>query len=161
MEFVNYYILLSRQMKINCSEKIVVVLRTTVAVFHATGVRTHGLQRMLVAVARLLFFGITAAGLSNWAFRPFDDTVAAGAWTWSTTTTTIVSSCSSSFAGFPYFKHASIFCRDPGDGYELTALAELPGMGLPAALDGRMQQLVHPDVKDEVHHMLQLGLMRL
>ena len=53
-------------------------------------------------------------------------------------------------------KQASVFCHNPHYGYELTTPSKLPGMGLPGASDGRIEQLIHPDIKNEFHYILHL-----
>lgn len=56
-------------------------------------------------------------------------------------------------------KRPSMFCQNPHDGRELTATAELPGMGFPAASGARIQQLVHPHIEDELHQLWHLRLI--
>lgn len=56
-------------------------------------------------------------------------------------------------------KWPSMLCHNPDDGGEVTAAAELLGMGFWAALGGRIQQLVHPQVEDELQQLWHLQLI--
>jgi len=55
---------------------------------------------------------------------------------------------------FSNAKRASMLDKHPQHGGEVAAGAELPGMGFPAAPDGRVDQLIHPHIEDEHQHLL-------
>jgi len=44
--------------------------------------------------------------------------------------------------------------KHPEHGGEVATCAELLGMGLPAAPDGRVDQLIHPHIEDELQHII-------